>query len=107
MIGLLRNRVQLKTESKVSNGRGGWKIEEVNNGTRWAAIIPLNGRQAAEYMQLDKKIDTRIIMRRDPDISADTVIYFRDWRYRIDSVLDRLDHSDFIEILAEGEKING
>ena len=107
MIGLLKNRVIVKKEIKQANGRGGFTINELEIGERWAAILPMTAREIAQYMQLDRQLDTRLIMRRDPEIDTACVIYYKDRRYQVDQALDRLDHSGFMDLITRGEKING
>jgi SPP1 family predicted phage head-tail adaptor len=107
MIGYLKNRVQVKKLLKLPNGRGGFETSEIDLGEKWAAIMPLSHREITQYMQLDKNIDARIVMRKDPEIDSDCIIIFRNIRYEVDSMLDRLDFSDFIDLLAQGEKIHG
>ena len=107
MIGLLKYRVQVKKEIKTPNGRGGFSVSEVEIGDRWAAMLPMTAREVAQYMQLDRQLDTRFIMRRDPEITTASVIYYKDRRYKVDQALDRLDHSGFMDLITRGEKING
>jgi SPP1 family predicted phage head-tail adaptor len=107
MIGLLKNRVTFKKLQKVPNGRGGFSLNEIDKGQRWAAVLPMSVREMAQYMQLDKQIDTRIIMRRDPDIEQGDIIYFRKKRFTIDQIIDREDFLDYIELIAIGENYNG
>lgn len=107
MIGLLKNRVTFKKLQKVPNGRGGFTLQEIDKGQRWAAVLPMSVREMAQYMQLDKQIDTRIILRRDPEIEQGDLIYFRNRRFTIDQIIDREDFLDYIEIIAIGENDNG
>lgn len=107
MLGLLKNRVTVKKELKQPNGRGGFSINEVEIGKRWAAILPLTHREIAQYMQLEKQFDTRIVMRADPEVDTSCIIYFQDRRYRVDQMIDRMPYSDFVDLLTTGEKTNG
>jgi SPP1 family predicted phage head-tail adaptor len=106
MIGLLKNRVLVKRENKVPNGRGGFSISEIDIGQRWAAILPMSSRELAQFMQKEKEADTRIVMRRDPAIDSGCVIYYRQSKFYIDQVIDRLDHSDYVEFITRREVIS-
>jgi SPP1 family predicted phage head-tail adaptor len=105
MLGLLKHRVTLKKETKQPNGRGGMIVNELDLGVRWAAFTPPLQRQITEFMKLGKEIDSRIIMRADPEMDSSCVIYYKDKKYRAYQIIDRLDHMGFVDIFAKGEKI--
>jgi SPP1 family predicted phage head-tail adaptor len=105
MIGILKNRVLVKKETKVANGRGGFSTNEVDIGERWAAILPMSSRELAQYMQKEKEADTRILMRRDPAIDSSCVIYYGNYRFYVDQVIDRLDHSNYMDLITRKEVI--
>ena len=105
MIELLKNRVTVKKYTKVANGRGGFTLTETDLGEKWAAVLPMSVREMAQFMQLDKAIDTRIIMRKDPEIDKDCIIYFRNKRFKIEQFIDRLDFLDYNELIVIGEKV--
>lgn len=105
MIGLLSNRITLKKFDKIPNGRGGTISREREIGERWAAVLPMTYSEQARYKQDDKQIDTRILMRHDPELSTDCIVYFKDRRFIVEQVIDRLRHSEYTELIARGEKI--
>jgi SPP1 family predicted phage head-tail adaptor len=105
MIGLLKKRVLVKKETKVPNGRGGYSTNEIEVGQRWAAILPMSSRELGQFMQKEKEADTRIVMRFDQDLDTSCVIYYKNNRYRVDQVIDRLDHSDYMELITRREVI--
>ena len=105
MMDLLKNRVTVKKYTKVANGRGGFTLTETDLGQKWAAVLPMSVREMAQFMQLDKAIDTRIIMRKDPDIDQDCIIYFRDKRFTVDQIIDRVDFLDYNELIVIGENV--
>lgn len=105
MLGLLKHRVTLKKETAQPNGRGGVIINERDLGVRWAAFTPPLQRQITEFMKLGKEIDSRIIMRADPELDSSCTIYYQGKKYRAYQIIDRLDHMGFVDIFAKGEKI--
>lgn len=105
MIGHLKSRVTVKKENKVPNGRGGFSTDEIDLGKRWAAILPISSRELAQFMQKEKEADTRIIMRSFSELDSSCVIYYKNYRYYVDQVIDRLNHSDYTELITRREVI--
>ena len=105
MIGRLDKRVTVKKEEKVPTGRGGFSTSEIELGKRWAAILPMSSRELAQFMQKEKEADTRILMRADPDLDSSCVIYYKNSRFYVDQVIDRLDHSNYSELITRREVI--
>ena len=101
-IGKMKDRVTAKLEKRIDNGRGGWIIEEVEQGTYWAEIIPLKARNIVQYRQADKNTNTLIKMRANDVITIDSVLYGRGHLYRIEEILEE---DDFLTIMTVGEKI--
>jgi SPP1 family predicted phage head-tail adaptor len=107
MIGQMRYRVNLIKEVKTPNGRGGWDIVLQDLGFRWAAILPLSKHAVAQFQQLDRQADTSIYIRRDPEINTNCIVEHGSMTYTINAVLDPQHYSDFMELVAQGEKTNG
>lgn len=102
MIGQMKDRVTAKTLQKVTNGRGGWTLQEVLIGTFWANIESINARNIIQYRQADLNTNTRIIMRANDQITKECVFYARGCKYNLEEIIEK---NGFYTIMAVGEKI--
>lgn len=102
MIGKMKDRITVKLEQRMDNGRGGWLIREVNMGEFWARIEPLREANIIQYRQADKQTNNRITMRANDVVTMDCIIYARGNIYRIDEIIEK---DGFLTLLTVGEKI--
>lgn len=102
MIGQMKDRITAMTEKKVSNGRGGWTIEELTIGTFWGKIEDLSARNIIQYRQADLNTNVRIIIRANVQITKECVFYAKGCKYSLDEIIEK---NGFYTIMAVGEKI--
>jgi len=101
-IGTMKDRVTSKLAKKLDNGRGGWTIEEVPQGTFWAEVKSLSARNIIQYRQADKNTNTLIRMRANDYVTHDSYLFARGNKYLIEEIIEE---DDFFIIMAVGERI--
>lgn len=103
MIGEMRYRIILNNPQRISNGRGGWRLD-YETGDRmevWAAATVTTIAAAARYARMDESIDMLFLVRANPFITKDTKILFNSDEFGIVNFAPT-ENPHFWEIAARG-----
>lgn len=100
-IGKMRDRISVVMEQKVDNGRGGWTLNEIPQGSWWGEITELSARNIIQYRQADMNVNTEIKMRANDKINRHCTLYSRGNKYIIEEIIPK---NGFYIIMAVGER---
>lgn len=98
---LYRHLMTVKNPIAVSDGRGGHTTEEIEDGTVYAAIIPLNAYELAKYKSVLPEVSCKLQTRFTSKITNETVLYYGTRRFEIIGVLNPLERNIKLELLAK------
>ena len=103
MIGRLRDRISLQTETLVDQAGGSKTKTWATTATVWAQIKPLRGGELYHAQQLSARVTHRIVIRRRTDVTptAKMRVLFGTRVFNIHSVINRDERNRWIELMAE------
>lgn len=102
-VGQLDERITFKRKTLTRDGMGGasetWAA--VSDGTMWAKLRPLTGRERTEADRTEAKADYLVTIRYRADLLASDRIEWRDRQLNIRLIRDAGPRAQFLEIEAE------
>ena len=101
MIGLLRHKIQFKKPKKISDGRGGYKIEYEDLVKIWGAVHPLSASEIVKYKTVLPEVNCKIYVRYRSDINNETLGYRGNKKYQIYKPINPTEADRFMTILAK------
>ena len=92
-IGPLRHRVEVQAETETRSNMGGvirtWAT--IADGTLWASVEPLTGREFFEAQRVDSDVSLKVRMRHDDRVTTSHRIRHDGRNLHIVSVLNQKD----------------
>lgn len=97
----MRYRITLNNPKRISNGRGGWRLDYETGDMMevWAAAEITGIEAAARYAKIDQDIAILFRIRANPFVNKDTKIIFNADAFGIANFAP-LDNPNFWEIAA-------
>lgn len=103
-IGEMNKRLTLIPQSRVSDGAGGWTVEQGQPVTVWAKMRQPTARELIKYQALETEIDTIIEIRYLEGIKKGSTATLSEKgkirRFVIDAALDEKMTYEWLEIAA-------
>lgn len=100
MIGSLKAFITLTTPQRVSNGRGGWKLDQTNADrvTIWADYDLLTLDEQIRYNEIDRVASGQFTIRFVPGITTDTFIEWDNMKFEVLQAGPHKDNPHFLVI---------
>lgn len=105
--GRLNKRVTIQSLTRTSDGGGGFTEAwaAIDNGTVWAAVEPLNGRERFEAQQTQANLSYRVTIRYRSDVTAQMQVLYGSKTLPINAVLNPAERGEMLELLCEDENV--
>ncbi len=103
-IGDLRQRITLQQSVKTPDGHKGFTEQWQDLITVWASVEPLSGREYFYSHQIKAEVTHRVKMRYREDLTVKMRIKHRDRVLEIESILDKKERREELEILCREAK---
>lgn len=101
IIGGLRRRVTLQTETHVSDEAGGYTVGWSDVATVWVEVTPLSGQERYAARRIQAQVTHRVRMRYREGVTASMRIVCGGRFFNIRAVLNRSEAGRWLELLAE------
>ncbi len=103
-IGDMRHRITFQKEVKTVDGSKGFTVAWQDVISVWASVGPLSGREYFQSHQIKAEITHRVKIRYRTDITVKMRIKHRDRVLEIESILDKKERREELEIFCREEK---
>jgi len=103
-IGDMRHRITFQKPVETPNGHKGHTVSWQDLVTVWASVEPLSGREYFYSHQIKAEITHRVKIRYREDITVKMRIKHRGRNLAIESILDKKERREELEILCREEK---
>lgn len=103
-IGEMRHRITFQREVKTPDGHKGFTVAWQDMVTCWASVEPLSGREYFYSHQIKAEVTHRVRIRYRVDITTKMRIKHRDRVLEIESILDKKERREELEILCREAK---
>lgn len=103
-IGEMRHRITLQQPMEADDGHKGHTVSWQDLATLWASVEPLSGREYFYSHQIKAEVTHRVKIRYREDITVKMRIKHRDRVLEIESILDKKERREELEILCREEK---
>jgi SPP1 family predicted phage head-tail adaptor len=103
-IGDMRQRITFQKEVKTADGSKGFTIAWQDVISVWAGVQPLSGREFFQAHQIKAEITHRVKIRYRTDITVKMRIKHRDRYFEIESILDKKERREELEIFCREKK---
>lgn len=103
-IGEMRHRITFQQEVKTSDGHKGFTVGWQDLVSVWASVEPLSGREYFYSHQIKAELSHRVRIRYRADITVKMRIKHRGRVLGIESILDKKERREELEILCKEEK---
>ncbi|MDB4952079.1 MAG: head-tail adaptor [Gemmatimonadetes bacterium] len=102
--GDLRQRVTLQSKVRTPDGGGGGAEAWVDGKTVWAEVMPLDGRELVQAMQVHPSVSHRVTIRYRAGVSSAMRALYAGRVLDIRSVVDRDERHEALQLLCvEGD----
>jgi len=103
-IGDMRHRITFQQEVKTADGHKGFTVAWQDVVIVWASVEPLSGREYFYSHQIKAEVTHRVKTRYRTGITVKMRIKHRDRVLTIESILDKRERREELEILCREEK---
>ncbi len=103
-IGEMRHRITFQRPVKTDDGHKGHAVAWQDMVTCWASVEPLSGREYFYSHQIKAEITHRVKIRYRTDITTKMRIKHRDRVLEIESILDKKERREELEIFCREAK---
>lgn len=103
-IGEMRHRIILQRPIEADDGHKGHTVTWQVAATLWASVEPLSGREYFYSHQIKAEITHRVKIRYREDITTKMRIKHGDRVLEIESILDKKERRQILEILCREAK---
>lgn len=103
-IGDMRHRITFQEEVKTPDSHKGFTVGWRDLVSVWASVEPLSGREYFYSQQIKADITHRVKLRYRADITVKMRIKHRNRNLAIESILDKKERREELEILCREEK---
>lgn len=103
-IGDLKHRITFQRPVKTPDGHKGHTVKWQDLITVWASVEPLSGREYFYSHQIKADVTHRVRTRYRTDITIEMRIKHRDRVLEIESILDKKERHEELEIFCREEK---
>jgi SPP1 family predicted phage head-tail adaptor len=103
-IGDLRHRITFQREVKTADGSKGFTVAWRDLISVWASVEPLSGREFFAAHQMKAEITHRVKIRYRTDITVKMRIKHRDRVLEIESIIDKKERREELEIFCREKK---
>ena len=103
-IGEMRQRITFQEEVKTADGHKGHTLAWRDLVSVWASVEPLSGREFFYSQQIKAEVTHRVKIRYREDITVKMRIKHRDRNLMIESILDKKERREELEIFCREEK---
>lgn len=101
MIGKLRHRVTIQSESTTADGGGGFTLAWTDVTTVWAAVEPLKGAERLRGQQLEAAVTHKITIRHRSDVTTKQRLKFGTRLFNVRAVINPDERDRWLELLCE------
>ena len=103
-IGAMRHRITFQQPIKTPDGHKGHTVKWQDMVTAWASVEPLSGREYFYSHQIKAELTHRVKTRYRTDITVKMRIKHRDRVLDIESIIDKKEKHEELEILCREAK---
>lgn len=103
-IGAMRHRITFQQPIKTPDGHKGHTVAWQDMVTVWASVEPLSGREYFYSHQIKAELTHRVKTRYREDITVKMRIKHRDRVLEIESIIDKKEKHEELEILCREAK---
>lgn len=103
-IGEMRQRITFQRPVKTADGHKGHTVAWQDIVSVWARVEPLSGREYFYSQQIKAEVTHRVKIRYREDITIKMRIKHRDRNLAIESILDKKERREELEIFCREEK---
>lgn len=103
-IGDMRQRITFQQEVKTADGSKGFTVAWQDVISVWASVQPLSGREFFQAHQIKAEITHRVKIRYRTDITVKMRIKHKDRYFAIESILDKKERREELEIFCRETK---
>jgi SPP1 family predicted phage head-tail adaptor len=96
------HEVVIENEAKVSDGSGGYSTDWVAFKNVNAHVQPISGRTFFEAQQIESKINYKVFMEYDKEISNTMRVNYQDKHLTIDTIIDQGGLNDIMVLMCSG-----
>lgn len=101
MIGTLRHRVTIQSETRTADGAGGFTLTWADVATVWGAVEPLKGMERLRAQQIEAPVTHSVTIRHRTDVSTKERIKFGTRLFNIRDVINPDERDRWLELLCE------
>ena len=103
-IGDMRHRITFQREIKTPDGHKGFTMAWQDMIECWASVVPLTGREFFYSHQIKAEITHRVKIRYREDVTTKMRIKYEDRILEIESILDKKERHEELEIFCREAK---
>lgn len=103
-IGDLRHRITFQKSNKTPDGYAGNTEIYQDVVTVWAQVDPLTGREYFYAHQIKNEVSHRVRIRYRTDVNVEMRIKYGERYLQIESMIDKGERREFLELLCLEEK---
>ncbi len=100
-LGSMRFKVTLQSATRTTDDGGGAAVAWSNDGTLWANITPISGKEDYRQSQVQDSITHRIKVRYKSSIETKDRLKFGSRFFNIKSVINVDERKKYMELLCE------
>tara|TARA_R110000868_G_scaffold100551_1_gene276476 strand:- start:254 stop:574 length:321 start_codon:yes stop_codon:yes gene_type:complete len=101
MIGGMRNRVKIQSETTGTDTGGGYSLTWADVSTMWACIEPAGGREVSQGQQLQMRVTHKFTTRNRSDVTTGNRLLWGTRAFNVRLVMDPYERGKYTTILAE------